>query len=77
MTGTPDLLYDDAPVAYVDGRVVATTWEEVEWRWRGWGGELAGLRAIQDRVGECAEPADPPDEPTDPPDPLTAPLDTL
>jgi hypothetical protein len=66
--GCPDLLYDDAPVAYADGRVVATTWEEVEWRWRAWGGELAGLRALQDRVGECEAP-DPepdPDAPVEP-----------
>jgi hypothetical protein len=72
--GCPDLLYDDAPVAYADGRVVATTWEEVEWRWRGWGGELARLRALQDRVGECEAPdpkapgptADPKPPPTNP-----------
>jgi hypothetical protein len=61
--GCPDVLYDDAPVAYAGGRVVATTWEEVEWRWREWGGDLAGLRALQDRVGECEEPAAPFDTP--------------
>ena len=71
--GCPDVFYDDAPVAYVDGRVVATHWEAVEWRWREWGGELARLRALQDRVGECADPPDPdpaletPSEPALPP----------
>ncbi|MGH0029136.1 MAG: hypothetical protein ACQGVC_05065 [Myxococcota bacterium] len=47
--GCPDVQYDDRPVAYRDGRVVATTWEELEWGWRDWGGDLASLRAAQDR----------------------------
>lgn len=47
--GCPDVQYDDAPVAFVDDRVAGKTWDFVEWRWRAWGGDLARLRALQDR----------------------------
>lgn len=58
--GCPDVQYEDAPVAYRNGRVVAVSWDDLEWRWREWGGDLAVLRAIQDRF-VC--PGDPPPEP--------------
>lgn len=45
----PDVQYDDAPVAYLNDRVVALDWDALEWRWREWGGDLGVLRALQDR----------------------------
>jgi len=53
--GCPDHHYDDAPVLFMDGRVAGLDWEFVEWGWRGWGGRLEALRALQDRY-RCAEP---------------------
>lgn len=47
--GCPDFLYEDVPVVFVDGVVAVRSWEEVEWRWRGWGGGLDRLRWLQDR----------------------------
>jgi hypothetical protein len=69
--GCPDVQYDDAPVAYLDGRVVALSWEDVEWRWREWGGDLGVLRALHDRF--VCEAPDPEADPEPAPDPDPAP----
>ena len=53
--GCPDVHYEDVPVAYLDGVVVGTSWEFVEWSWRSWGGSLHRLREIQDSY-RCVEP---------------------
>jgi hypothetical protein len=47
--GCPDVQYEDAPVAYLNRRVAALSWDDLEWRWRAWGGDLGVLRALQDR----------------------------
>jgi hypothetical protein len=46
--GCPDVHVEDAPVVFQSGAVVAVGWEQVEARWRGWGGSLDSLRRIRD-----------------------------
>lgn len=60
--GCPDVQYQDAPVAYLNRRVAALSWDDLEWRWREWGGDLGVLRALQDRfVCEREGPPEPPE----------------
>jgi len=60
--GCPDVQYEDAPVAYLNRRVATLSWDELEWRWREWGGDLGVLRALQDRfVCEGDPTPDPPE----------------
>lgn len=53
--GCPDFTFDDVPITYVDGVVWGLDWESVEWEWEKWGGDLAVLRAAQDRF-TCLDP---------------------
>jgi hypothetical protein len=46
--GCPDVHVEDAPVVFHDGVVAAKSWEDVEARWRGWGGSLESLRHLRD-----------------------------
>jgi hypothetical protein len=46
--GCPDVHVEDAPVVFRDGVVAARGWEDVEARWRGWGGTLEALRHLRD-----------------------------
>lgn len=46
--GCPDVHVEDAPVVFQNGAVAALGWEEVEARWRGWGGSLESLRRVRD-----------------------------
>ena len=46
--GCPDVHVEDAPVVFQSGVVAARSWEEVEARWRGWGGSLEALRHVRD-----------------------------
>ena len=46
--GCPDVHVEDAPVVFQDGAVVALGWEQVETRWRGWGGSLDARRRVRD-----------------------------
>jgi hypothetical protein len=52
--GCPDFQYEDVPLLYVDGVVAYKGWGMVEWTWRDWGGSLAALRAVQERL-RCPE----------------------
>lgn len=53
--GCPDVHVEDAPVVFRNGVVAARGWEEVEARWRGWGGSLEALRHVRDTY-QCDEP---------------------
>jgi hypothetical protein len=46
--GCPDVHVEDAPVVFQRDAVAALGWEEVEARWRGWGGSLESLRRVRD-----------------------------
>ena len=46
--GCPDVHVEDAPVVFQRDAVAALGWEEVEARWRGWGGSLDSLRRVRD-----------------------------
>lgn len=48
--GCPDFQYEDVPILYVEGVVAYKGWAPVEWTWRDWGGSLAALREVQDRL---------------------------
>lgn len=54
--GCPDVQVEGAPLAFVDGILVSKEWIALERSWRAWGGDLARLRALQDRLG--CEPTD-------------------
>jgi hypothetical protein len=54
--GCPDFQYEDVPILYVDGAVAYKGWGAVEWTWRDWGGSLAALREVQDRL-RCSDEA--------------------
>lgn len=60
--GCPDVQVDDAPLAFVDGRLAAKAWSDLERHWRDWGGDLARLRALQERLA-CHPPDALPPEP--------------
>jgi len=47
--GCPDVHFEDVPVAFVDGVVVAKGWPDLERSWRAWGGALQALRRVQER----------------------------
>ena len=53
--GCPDVHVEDAPVVFRDGVVAARGWEDVEARWRDWGGSLEALRQVRDSY-QCDEP---------------------
>ena len=46
--GCPDVHIEDAPVVFQRDAVAALGWEEIEARWRGWGGSLESLRRVRD-----------------------------
>jgi hypothetical protein len=46
--GCPDVHVEDVPVVFLDGVVVACSWEAVEASWRQWGGTLESLRRVRD-----------------------------
>jgi hypothetical protein len=52
--GCPDVHIEDAPVVFRNGVVAARSWEEVEARWRAWGGTLESLRHVRD-TSQCDE----------------------
>jgi hypothetical protein len=54
--GCPDVHVEDAPVVFQRGVVAARSWEEVEARWRSWGGSLESLRRVRDTY-QCDERA--------------------
>jgi hypothetical protein len=54
--GCPDVHVEDAPVVFRGGVVAARGWEEVEARWRGWGGSLDELRRVRDTY-QCDAPS--------------------
>jgi hypothetical protein len=53
--GCPDVHVENVPVAFLDGVVVARSWEAVEAGWRDWGGTLASLRDVRD-TRRCEAP---------------------